>query len=108
MTDSDDPDLDRLLSEALAPPDRPADRGFVLRVERGVAESERFRRWRAALLSQLAGEALALAAVAASLLFIAQAPPVRDALESAPGLAWSALLALLLFWKLVRGRGVRA
>lgn len=109
MNDMDDPALDRLLREALAPPERAADRGFVVRVERAVAEAERYRRWRAALVRQLAGEALALAAVAGSLIFIAQAPAVRDALDKAPGLGWSALLALFLFWMLVRGRGgVRA
>jgi hypothetical protein len=109
MNDMDDAALDRLLREALAPPERASDRAFVVRVERAVAEAERYRRWRAALLRQLGGEAMALAAVAGSLLVIAQAPAVRDALDSAPGLAWSALLALLLFWMLLRGRGgVRA
>jgi hypothetical protein len=105
VTDIDDPAFDQLLGEALAPPERPADRGFVVSVERAVAESERYRRWRRALLRQLVSETLALAAVAASLAFIAQVPAVRDTLEKAPGLAWSALLALLLFWMLLRGRG---
>jgi hypothetical protein len=105
MNDIDDPVFDQLLREALAPPERTADRVFVVRVERAVAEAERFRRWRAALLRQLAVEALALAAAAASLAFIAQAPAVRAALDKAPGLGWSGLLALLLFWILVRGRG---
>lgn len=103
--DSDDPELDRLLSEALAPPQGPADRGFVLRVERTVAEAERYRRRRAALLRQLASEVLALSAVAASLAFIAQAPQVREALERAPELGWLAMPPLFLFWMLVRGRG---
>jgi hypothetical protein len=105
VTDSDDPELDILLSEALAPPEGPADRGFVLRVERAVAEAERYRRRRAALLRQLASEALALGAVAASLAFVAQAPQVRHALERAPELGWVALPAVLLFWMLVRERG---
>lgn len=105
MTDIDDRDLDLLLSEALAPPERPADRGFVLRVERAVAEAERYRRRRAALVRQLAGEGLAMAAVAAGLACIAQAPQMREALERAPDLAWLALPVLLLFWTLVRGRG---
>lgn len=105
MTESEDPRLDLLLREALAPPDRPADRGFVVRVERSVVEAERYRRWRARLRRQLATEALALAAVGASFAIIAQVPAVRDALERAPGLGWAGLLALLLFWMLVRGRG---
>lgn len=103
--DCDDPALDRLLREALAPPEGPADRGFVVRVERGVAEAERYRRRRAALLGQLTTEALALAAVAASLAFIAQAPLVRETLARAPELAGLGLLAMVLVWLLVRGRG---
>ena len=105
MTDIDDRGLDVLLSEALAPPAGPADRGFVLRVERAVAEAERYRRRRAALFRQLASEALALGAVTASLAFISQAPQVREALERAPELGWVALPAMFLFWMLVRGRG---
>jgi hypothetical protein len=105
VSDSDDPALDQLLREALAPPDCPADRGFVVRVERVVAEAERYRRRRAALLRQLASEALALAAVAASLAFIAQAPQVREALGKAPELGGLGLLAMVVVWLLVRGKG---
>jgi hypothetical protein len=101
----DDEDLDILLRAALAPPEGPADRGFVLRVERSVAEEERYRRWRAALLRQLATEALALAAVGGSFAFIAQVPAVEAALTDAPGLIWAALVLLLLVWALMRGRG---
>ncbi len=105
MTDIDDLGLDLLLGEALAPPERPADRSFVLRVERAVAEAERFRRRRAGLLRQIGTEALALGAVASSLGYIAQAPHVREALERAPELGWLTLPVLFLFWALVRGRG---
>ncbi len=100
----DDAELDALLRAALAPPERPADRLFVVRVDRAVAEAERFRLWRARLRRQLATEGLTLGAVAASLAFVAQVPEVGDLLDRAPGLAWPALLALLLFWMLVRGR----
>jgi hypothetical protein len=103
--DSDDPELDRLLGEALSPPEGPADRGFVLRVERAMAEDERYRRRRSALFRQLASEALALGAVASSLAVVARAPQVREALERAPELGWLALPVMLLFWLLVRGRG---
>ena len=61
-----DDDNDILLGEALAPPEGPADRGFVLRVERSVAKEERYRKWRRAFIRQLATEALALAAVGGS------------------------------------------
>ena len=101
----DDEELDILLSEALAPPERPADRGFVLRVERSVAEEERYRKWRSAFLRQLATEALALAAVGASFALIARVPMVEAVLTDEPGLIWAALLLLLLVWALMRGRG---
>ena len=100
----DDAELDALLQAALAPPERPADRGFVVRVDRAVVEAERYRRTRARLRRQLATEALALGAVAASLVLVAQVPQVGALLDQAPGLAWTGLLALLLFWMLVRGR----
>jgi hypothetical protein len=101
----DDNELDNLLSEALAPPEGPADRGFVLRVERSVAEEERYRKWRAGLLRQLATEALALTALGGSFAFLARVPAVADALTEAPGLIWAALVLLLLVWGLIRGRG---
>jgi sigma-70-like protein len=105
VTDMDDAELDTLLRAALAPPKGPADRGFVVKVERAVAEAEMYRRWRAGLRRQLATEALALGAVGASFAFVAQVAEVHDALAKAPELIWPALLALLLFWMLVRGRG---
>jgi hypothetical protein len=100
----DDNEFDALLGEALAPPEGPADRGFVLRVERSVAEDERYRKWRQSFLRQLATEALALAAVGGSFAFIAQAPAVEAALTDAPGLIWAALVLLLPVWTLMRGR----
>jgi nucleoside phosphorylase len=101
----DDEDLDNLLSEALAPPEGPADRGFVLRVERSVAEEERYRKWRSAFLRQLASEAAALAAVGGSFAMLSRVPAVAVLLSDSPGLIWAALLLLLLVWGLVRGRG---
>ena len=99
----DDPELDSLLREALAPPERPADRGFVVRVDRAVAEAERYRRRRAGLRRQLVTDALSLGAVGGSFAFIAQVPEVGEALGNAPGLALTALLAILAFWTLARG-----
>ena len=101
----DDNELDKLLGEALAPPERPADRGFVLRVEHSVAEEERYRKWRAGFVHQLATEALALAAVGGSFAFLARVPAVEALLTAAPGLIWAALLLMLLLWSLMRGRG---
>jgi hypothetical protein len=106
MDDSEqDPEFDALLHTALAPPERPIDAGFVARVDRAVAEGERYRRRRASLLRQLGSEALAVAALGASLVYVAQAPAVQSALATTPELVWPALLSLLLLWILMRGRG---
>ncbi|HYE28598.1 MAG TPA: hypothetical protein VEA61_10240 [Allosphingosinicella sp.] len=101
----DDEKLDILLGEALAPPEGPADRGFVLRVERAVAEEERYRKWRAAFVRQLVTEAAALAALGGSFALVARVPAVEAALTETPGLIWAALVLLLLVWALMRGRG---
>jgi hypothetical protein len=93
-----DAGFDAMLAEALAPPDRAADRAFVALVDGAVAESERYRRQRAGLRRQLGGEMLALAALAGSIAVIARIPDVRAALAEAPNLAWPALLSLLIFW----------
>jgi hypothetical protein len=104
----DDAQLDAMLGRALAPPERPVDTAFVARVEREVAEFERYRRWRAALRRRLVSEGLAAAALAGSLVFLAQVPELRAILVQAPGLGWPAVLGLLLFWVLiVRGRPAR-
>jgi hypothetical protein len=97
----DDAQLDALLGAAFAPPERPADSVFLARVEREVAEFERYRRWRAALRRRLVSEGLAAGALGGSLIFLAQVPELRAMLVAAPGLAWTALLGLLIFWTLI-------
>ena len=99
-----DDEFEDLLHRGLAPPAGPADPQFVARVGRAVAETERYRRWRRAILGQLGSEALALVAVAGSLGVVAQAPPVRALLAEVPALAWAMLLALAFFWLLLRSR----
>ena len=97
-------DFERLLHERLAPPERHADRAFTRKVERAVAEADLYRGWRAALLRQFVSEALAMGAIGASLVTLSRIPGVRDALGQAPGLIWPILLAVFLFWLLMRGR----
>lgn len=98
-------ELDALLRDGLAPPAGPPDRAFVARVEKAVAEAEHARLWRARVAPQMVTEGIALAAAMGGLAFIARAPALRAAFARAPELAWPALLALLLFWMLIRGRG---
>jgi hypothetical protein len=90
--------FDAMLGEALAPPKRDKDLGFVAKVDRAVIERERYLRQRSALCRQFGGEMLALAALGGSVALLARIPDVRDALAEAPTLAWPALLSLLVFW----------
>ena len=96
-----DDGLDAMLAEALTPPKREKDAGFIARVDRAVVERERYLRKRSALRRQLGGEMLALAALGGSIALIARIPDVRIAMAEAPVPAWSALLSLLLFWLVV-------
>lgn len=84
--------FDRFLSEALAPPARDSDRGFVARVSAAIALDEAFRAERRATLRALASQALALLAVAAGLLLVGRAAPVADFFAESP---WAALATLL-------------
>ncbi len=90
--------FDAILAEALAPPARDKDLGFIARVDRAVIERERYLRQRGALRRQLGGEMLALAALGGSVALLARIPDVSEALAEAPTLAWPALLSLILFW----------
>ena len=70
--------FDTMLQTALAPPCRDADDAFVARVTLAVAEDARFRRWRAAAIRRLAGEAVALFGIAGAVVTIASAPGFTD------------------------------
>jgi hypothetical protein len=94
-------ELDALLSAELAPPERPADMLFVGRMDRTIAEAERYRASRAALKRQLGTEAAAIGALGASLALLGQAPEVRAFLSDAPGLLFTALAGLMLVWLLI-------
>jgi hypothetical protein len=101
----DEAGFEALLKRELAPSDAPAESAFVARVDRAVAEADLYRRTRRRILRQLGSEGLAVAAVGASLAFIARVPEVREALTQAPGLLSVAGLLLLLFWLLVHPSG---
>jgi hypothetical protein len=93
-----DPELDALLASALAPPDAPADRDFVARVDRVLTEAELYRRWQASMMHDLIADTGTFAALAGSLLFLLQAPYLREALADAPALAWPMALCLFVAW----------
>ena len=67
-------DFDLFLSASLAPPERPADRAFVARVDARIRLEARLGAARRSILRSLALELVALAAVAAGLCWIARAP----------------------------------
>jgi hypothetical protein len=99
-----DADLDSLLSAALAPPDRPVDRGFVNLVEAAIVEEQRYRRSRRRLVIELFTDLAVAGALAAAVAVIALAPAVGEVIGDAPGLIWAALLILLVLWgQLTRG-----
>jgi hypothetical protein len=97
----DEAGFEALLKRELAPSEAPAESAFVARVDRAVAEADLYRRARRRILRQLASEGLAVAAIGASLAFIARVPDVREALTQTPELLSVAGLLLLLFWLLV-------
>lgn len=96
------PDLDCLLADALAPPERPADRAFLSRVELAITEHARFsRQWRA-LLWRGAGEVAAVLALLAGLVLLSRTPVLAPFV----GHDWlpvaSPLLLVLLLWAAVQ------
>ena len=106
-----DPAFDAFLAKALAPPEGPADRSFVARVDRAVLADELYRRQRKALWRRFGGETLGIAAVGASLAVMTRIPDLGTMLGEASPLALPALLALplLLFWILIlKGRPASA
>jgi hypothetical protein len=100
----DEARFEALLKEELTPLEGPADRIFLARIGHAVVEAELYRRARRRILGQLGTEALAVGALAASLAFVARIPEIREALTRTPELAWPAILLLLLFWMLLRGK----
>jgi hypothetical protein len=86
-------DFDVFLRDALAPPARGPDRRFVARVQTTIVLEERMHAERRALLRQLGMQMLAVATIAAGLLWLGRAPAVAGFFERRPEIALSALLA---------------
>jgi hypothetical protein len=101
-----DDGFDLFLRDALAPPVRPPDRDFVARVQRKVALDRLWRAQRRAALVRLGQEVLALAAVAAALIWIGRAPPIRGFATASPAAALAT--ALFLFALLLLPLAVRS
>jgi hypothetical protein len=85
--------FDDVLKAVLAPPDRPPDRRFVLRVQAAIMLEERLAARRSSLVRELAKQLVALAAVAAGLWWIGRAPPVASLFAESPAVALTAVLA---------------
>ncbi len=85
--------FDRVLAEALAPPERAADRAFVSRVNMMIALDDAFRAERRATVYAIGIQATALLAVAAGLLLLGRATPVAGFFAESPAVALAVLLS---------------
>jgi cytochrome bd-type quinol oxidase subunit 2 len=86
-------EFDRVLRDGLAPAEREEDHLFVARVQAAISIEERLRLERRAVVRNLALQLLALAAVAAALLWIGRAPAVSTMMADSPWLAALVLIA---------------
>jgi hypothetical protein len=86
--------FDRILSDALAPDEREADRRFVAQVQARIALDERFAAERRSGLRQLGVEVLGLAAIAGALVWLGRAAPVASFFAESPAVALAAVLAM--------------
>lgn len=97
MTDRD-AELDRLLAEALAPPDRAPDQQFVERVRQHVRLDELERGSRARLLEKLGIELLSLVALGCGLAAIGGSSEIGAFAREAPHLALPAVMLVFALW----------
>jgi hypothetical protein len=89
--------FDDLLAVALAPPERVADRQFVTRVQAAIAIEEQLAAQRRGIVTELARQLVALAAVAGGLWWISRAAPVASWLVDSPSQALAILLLAFAF-----------
>lgn len=88
-------DVPESIRAALAPPRRAPDRGFVLKVTARLRFEQQARLLRRAALRQIVAQGLALAATAAGLWWIWQAPDLARIAAESPDLALVAIGAVL-------------
>jgi cytochrome bd-type quinol oxidase subunit 2 len=91
-------EFDTFLKDALAAEERSPDRRFVTRVQTAVAIEEHLREQRRAMVRQLAMQLVAVAAVAAGLVWLGRAESVDRFFGESP---WTALCALLSLFALL-------
>ena len=90
-------DFDRLLAEALSPPERDADRVFVSQVQTQIAIEERFAMQRRSLCSGLAQQLAALLAIGAGAWWLGTSAPIAAWASESPATALAIMLALFMF-----------
>jgi len=90
-------EFDRLLVDALSPPEREADRAFVARVQTQVALEERFASERRSLVRDLLQQLVALLAVGAGAWWLGRSAPVAEWASESPATALAILLATFMF-----------
>ena len=103
-----DEEFDTFLGDALAPPRRGPDRRFVAVVQARVALEDQLAVQRRLALSTLAKQGLALLAVAAGLVWLARAGPVRNFLANESGFGLLVLVAAFVFLLVLLSPGAAA
>ena len=99
MTDPNETEIDTMLAALLAPPPRPGDRGFAMRVDRAIDAHTAYARARARFWRSFAFEAAAVGALLAALWLLSSAPLLAPLAGAAHwGLAPPLLLILLLWF----------
>lgn len=88
--------FDSFLAEALAPPSRHPDRGFVARVQAAVALEARLEAERRSILRRFLAELIALVAVAGGLVWAARAEPLMAIASESPWLLMCGLLSIFV------------
>ena len=100
--------FEALLADTLAPPAATPDRAFVARVDRALAEAERYREARRRLWRGLSRDGAAVASLAASFAILIRIPQIGAMTTQAPTLAAVALGWLLLLWIMATRHPVEA
>ena len=98
MTETDDRRMDAMLGDMLAPPTRPGDRGFAVRVDRAIDTQAAYARARSRFWTSFLFEALAVAALFAALWLLSGTSLLAPL--AGPG-QWGLappLLLILLLW----------
>jgi hypothetical protein len=98
-------EFDDFLAQALAPPEREADRVFVARVQSQIRLDDQLRSERRGMLSMLAIQVLGIAAIAAAVFWLLRSPEIAAFAAESPAILLMMLLAAFSFAVLLFSTG---